>query len=120
MCQTIKMIMIVELCMFSYHFARNKTSCCLRKNPLIINLKGKLQSPFDFFLRYQTRRISIVHLLVKYHMVFSCGGIGQLTFLKFHFEPEAKVDSHQRASNKGVKILMDVFNHKPCVVLGNK
>ena len=36
------------------------------KNPLIINLKGKLQKPFDFFLRCQTcRRIWLVHLLVE-------------------------------------------------------
>ena len=35
------------------------------KNPLIINLKGKLQKPFDFFLRCQERRIWLAHLLVE-------------------------------------------------------
>ena len=35
------------------------------KNPPIINLKGKLQKPFDFFLGCQTRRIWLAHLLVE-------------------------------------------------------
>ena len=47
------------------------------KNPLIINLKGKLQKPFNFFLRCKTRPIWLAHLLVKYHLV-CCKGIGQL------------------------------------------
>ena len=34
------------------------------KNPPIMNLKEKLQKPFDFFLRCQKSRIWLAHLLV--------------------------------------------------------
>ena len=59
--------------MFSYNFANtiycikkeSKQSFYLTKNPLIINLKGKLQKPFGFFLRCQMRRIWLAHLLVE-------------------------------------------------------
>ena len=43
----------------------SKQSFCSTKNPLHINLKGKLQKPFDFFLRCQTRHIWPAHMLVE-------------------------------------------------------
>ena len=56
---------MIELRMFSYNFLESKQSFYSTKNPVIINLKGKLQNPFDFFLRCQPRRISLAHLLVE-------------------------------------------------------
>ena len=56
----------------------SKQSFCSRKNPLLINLEGKLQKPFDFFLRCQTCPIWLAYLLVEVpHVVLSCWGIGQ-------------------------------------------
>ena len=43
----------------------SKQSFYSTKNPLIINLKGKLQKPLDFFLKCQTRRIWLTHVLVE-------------------------------------------------------
>ena len=66
---------MTELPRFSYNFActimsdilyeKIKTKLLFNKNPLIINLKGKLKKPFDFFLRCQTCLIWLAHLLVK-------------------------------------------------------
>ena len=68
---------MIELCMFSYNFAytimnerytvlkESKQSFCSMENPLIIDLKGKLRKPFDFFLRCQTRCIWLAHSLVE-------------------------------------------------------
>ena len=50
----------------------SKQSFYSMKNPLIVNLKGKLQKPFNFFLRCQTRRIWLAHLLVEIPRVSSC------------------------------------------------
>ena len=47
------------------------------KNPLIINLKGKLQNLFYLFLGCQRRSISLLTCWLKYHVVLSCRGIGQ-------------------------------------------
>ena len=72
----IRMIMI-ELRMFSYNFPcmimserytvlkEPKQSFYSAKNPLIVNLKGKLQKPFDFILRCQKRGIWLTHLFVE-------------------------------------------------------
>ena len=68
---------MIGLRKFSYNFAytidnerytvlkESKQSFYSMKNPLIINLKGKLQKSFDFFLRCQTRRIWLAHLLIE-------------------------------------------------------
>ena len=68
---------MIELGMFSYNFAytilneqytvlkESKQSFYSMKNPPIINLKGKLQKPFDFFLRCQKCCIWLAHLLVE-------------------------------------------------------
>ena len=51
----------------------SKQSFYSTRNSLIINLKGKLQKPFNV-------RRAIFGLLtcwLKYQVVFSCGGIGQ-------------------------------------------
>ena len=42
------------------------------KDPLIMNFKGKLQKPFDFFLRCQTRRIWVAR-----RICWLKSGIGQ-------------------------------------------
>ena len=52
-----------------YEKNQNKASHST-KNPLIINLKGKLQKPFNFFLKCQTRRIWLVHWLVDIPRAF--------------------------------------------------
>ena len=71
------MTIMTELGVFSYNFAytiinelytvlkESKQSFYSTKNPLIINLNGKLQKPFHFFLRRQTRRIWHAHLLIE-------------------------------------------------------
>ena len=80
---------MIELGMFSYNIAytiisdilhsfpdcinESKQSFYAMKNPLIINLKGKLHKPFHFFLD----ACSLVGL--KYHLVLSCGGIAQFS-----------------------------------------
>ena len=46
------------------------------KNPLNIDLKGELQKPFDFFSRCQTV-FGLLTCWLKYHVILSCGGIGQ-------------------------------------------
>ena len=56
---------MIKLRMFSHNFAYRITKLLFNENPLIINLKGKLQKPFDFFLRCQTRHIWFAHLLVE-------------------------------------------------------
>ena len=68
--------------MSDYCIKRSKQSFYSMKNPLIINLKGKLQKPSDFFLRCQTRRavFGLLTCWLKYHVVLSCGGIGQFNY----------------------------------------
>ena len=68
---------MIKLRMFSYNFAytimsdilylKNQTKASIhQKKSLIVNLIGKLQKPFDFFSRCQTRRrIWLVQLLVE-------------------------------------------------------
>ena len=76
-------MIIIELRMFSYNFVytimseryavlkESNQSFYSTKNlsnllkPLIINLKGKLQKPFDFLLRCQTRHVWLAHLFVE-------------------------------------------------------
>ena len=48
-----------------YCVKESKQSFYSMKNPLIINLKGKLRKSLDFFLRCQTRRILLAHFLVE-------------------------------------------------------
>ena len=43
----------------------SKQSFYSTKNSLIINLKEKLQKPFNFFLKCQTRHISLAYLMVE-------------------------------------------------------
>ena len=50
---------------FAYTIMENST-----KNPLIINLKGKLQKPFDFFLRYAV--FGLLTCQLKYQVILSC------------------------------------------------
>ena len=68
---------MIELRMFCYKFAytimsdilykknQNKSFIQRKVSPLIINLKRKLQKPFHFCLRCQTRHIRLAHLLVE-------------------------------------------------------
>ena len=48
------------------------------KNSVFINLKGKLQKPFDFLFEMSDAPYLACSLVwFKYHVVLSCGGIGQ-------------------------------------------
>ena len=62
-------MIVIKLCMFSSNFAYTIMSDIQSfnsvKNPLIINLKGQLEKPFYFFLRCQTPRNWLPHLLVN-------------------------------------------------------
>ena len=51
----------------------SKQSFYSTKNPLIIDHKGKLQKPFNFFLRCQTRPIWLGHLFVEMPSGFELG-----------------------------------------------
>ena len=67
---------MIKLRMFSYNFAytimsdilyqKNHSKASIQQKATnYINLKGKLQKPFDFFLRCQTCPILLAHLLVE-------------------------------------------------------
>ena len=66
---------MTELRMFFITLLESEQSLYSTKNPLIINLKGKLRNLFDFFYSCQTRRIWLAHMLVEIPRGFQLGGI---------------------------------------------
>ena len=68
-----------------YYIKRIKTKLLFKENPLIINLKGKLQKSFNFFSDARCAIFGLLTCWLKYHVVLSFGVIIDPTV---HVPPE--------------------------------